>query len=157
MGYQNELQNNNIDLQTILNTVNELPEASGDMIGATSSSAGTSGLVPAPAAGDQDKFLKGDGTWGEAGTNSQRVILYANNWTTQSDGTYAQSVSVTGVTTDNQVVVDCALDGTDIDADIAVLKDWGYVNRASQASGSLTFYCYGEKPTVSIPLNVVVM
>lgn len=26
MGYQNELQNNNIDLQTILNTVNELPE-----------------------------------------------------------------------------------------------------------------------------------
>lgn len=34
------------------------------MTGATSSVAGTSGLVPAPAAGAQGKFLKGDGTWG---------------------------------------------------------------------------------------------
>ena len=36
-----------------------------EMTGATSSAAGTSGLVPAPAAGDQDKFLKGDGTWSD--------------------------------------------------------------------------------------------
>ena len=32
--------------------------------GATSSAAGGSGLVPAPANGDQAKFLKADGTWG---------------------------------------------------------------------------------------------
>ena len=30
---------------------------------ATSSSAGTAGLVPAPAAGDQDKFLRGNAAW----------------------------------------------------------------------------------------------
>lgn len=35
----------------------------GDMTGATSSTAGAHGLVPAPAAGDQGKYLKGDGTW----------------------------------------------------------------------------------------------
>lgn len=35
----------------------------GDMTGATSSTAGTHGLVPAPAVGDQGKVLKGDGTW----------------------------------------------------------------------------------------------
>ena len=35
------------------------------MSGATSSAAGTSGYVPAPAAGDQNKFLKGDGTFSE--------------------------------------------------------------------------------------------
>lgn len=34
------------------------------MTGATSGAAGTSGLVPAPAAGDQATFLRGDGTWG---------------------------------------------------------------------------------------------
>ena len=33
------------------------------MKGATSSTAGTSGLVPAPAAGKQASFLRGDGTW----------------------------------------------------------------------------------------------
>lgn len=31
--------------------------------GATSSTSGTSGLVPAPSSGDQDKVLCGDGTW----------------------------------------------------------------------------------------------
>ena len=34
------------------------------MVGATSSAAGAAGLVPAPAAADKDKFLKGDGTYG---------------------------------------------------------------------------------------------
>lgn len=34
-----------------------------DMTGATSSAVGTHGLVPAPAAGDQNKFLKGNGSW----------------------------------------------------------------------------------------------
>lgn len=35
----------------------------GDMKGATGSAAGTHGLVPAPAAGANTKFLRGDGTW----------------------------------------------------------------------------------------------
>lgn len=34
------------------------------MQGATASAAGTAGYVPAPAVGDQAKFLKADGTWG---------------------------------------------------------------------------------------------
>lgn len=33
------------------------------MTGASSGAAGANGLVPAPAAGDQAKFLRGDGTW----------------------------------------------------------------------------------------------
>lgn len=33
--------------------------------GAEAGSAGNAGLVPAPAAGDQEKYLKADGTWGE--------------------------------------------------------------------------------------------
>lgn len=35
--------------------------------GATSSTAGAIGLVPAPAAGDEEKYLRGDGTWVESG------------------------------------------------------------------------------------------
>ena len=35
-----------------------------DLVGATADKAGTHGLVPAPKAGDQAKFLKADGTWG---------------------------------------------------------------------------------------------
>ena len=38
--------------------------ANADFKGATSDTAGVHGLVKAPSAGDQGKFLKGDGTWG---------------------------------------------------------------------------------------------
>lgn len=51
--------------QYILDAIDRINGISGatDMIGATASTAGTHGLAPAPAAGDQDKYLKGDGTW----------------------------------------------------------------------------------------------
>lgn len=81
----------------------------------------------------------------------------STTWTEQADGTFAQSISVQNVTANNQIVVDCSLSGTDIDADVAVLEAWGCVNRCDQAAGTLTFYCYGDIPTVAIPVNVVVM
>ena len=42
-----------VDLSSFLST----------FTGATTSTAGTQGAVPAPAAGDEEKFLRGDGTW----------------------------------------------------------------------------------------------
>ena len=47
----------NASLSTIIHT------AVGIMLGATALTDGTSGLVPVPRAGDQGKFLKGDGSW----------------------------------------------------------------------------------------------
>lgn len=38
------------------------------MSGATAEAAGKAGLVPAPQAGDQNKFLRGDGSWAEVPT-----------------------------------------------------------------------------------------
>jgi hypothetical protein len=40
------------------------------MDGSTASADGASGLVPKPLAGDQDKVLKGDGTWGSVTASS---------------------------------------------------------------------------------------
>lgn len=40
-----------------------IPEAPSTMTGATAAADGTSGLVPAPLKGDQNKFLRADGTW----------------------------------------------------------------------------------------------
>lgn len=63
------------------------------MTGATSSAAGTSGLVPAPAAGDQDKFLKADGTWQEAGGSNKDCLPL-------SGGVVTGNVQQSGGTTD---------------------------------------------------------
>jgi len=54
--------NGSADASLSIDTVQ--PEA---MKGATSSAAGAKGLVPQPAAGDNTKFLRGDGTWQVAG------------------------------------------------------------------------------------------
>lgn len=39
--------------------------AIGDFVGASAEAQGQSGLVPAPGIGDQNKFLRGDGSWAE--------------------------------------------------------------------------------------------
>lgn len=61
------------EVATATPAANAIPKAGGGgevaagwlptMVGATSSSPGTKGAVPQPAAGDQEKFLQGNGTW----------------------------------------------------------------------------------------------
>lgn len=53
--------------------------------GATSTDAGTSGLVPAPAAGDEDKYLKGDGTWDTITIPQSGIPTDATFWGTSYD------------------------------------------------------------------------
>ena len=77
------------------------------MSGATSEIAGQSGFVPAPQVGDQDKFLKGDGTWSEVPSNIVSVdekslvsvenVLSLNGYETAAVGTIPQKSS-TGIT-----------------------------------------------------------
>ena len=62
------------------------------MTGATSSAAGTSGLVPAPSKGDEIKFLRGDGTWVTpeklASSSHTTVTIDTSDWTANPDGGY---------------------------------------------------------------------
>lgn len=58
--------------------VAELSDLPGVMTGATSSDAGSSGLVPAPAAGDEDSFLKGDGTWDSVSGGKDVTIIISD-------------------------------------------------------------------------------
>lgn len=62
----------------------ELPQAiqTSIMSGASAITAGKEGLVPAPAAGDQNKFLRGDGTWQVVEeVNNETVVEIQNNIT----------------------------------------------------------------------------
>ena len=58
-----------------------------DFVGATSVTPGESGLVPAPGSGDQNKFLKADGTWEVPSVAGQiKVFTGATSSTDGSDG-----------------------------------------------------------------------
>ena len=82
-------------------------EAIRTMSGADLDTAGQSGFVPVPQAGDQDKFLKGDGTWSEVPSNiisvdekslvSVENVLSLNGYETAAVGTIPQKSS-TGIT-----------------------------------------------------------
>jgi hypothetical protein len=49
-----------------------------DMTGATAQDAGAHGLVPAPAAGDNSKFLRGDGTWQSVSDVSDSTVTFTD-------------------------------------------------------------------------------
>lgn len=72
-----------------------LPVAIPTMTGASSSINGSEGLVPAPSAGDQDKYLKADGTWGAINVSNDGVRSIASG---SSNGTI--SVNTNGTTAD---------------------------------------------------------
>lgn len=63
--------------------------------GATSSAAGTTGLVPQPQAGDQGKFLKGDGTWTTIPASATQNLFETFVW----GGTSLQADSATDTMT----------------------------------------------------------
>lgn len=69
--------------------------------GATSSVAGTAGLVPAPAAGDDTKFLKGNGTWATVSTTDTKVKnTYAADKTYYPAGMTASTTTTGGQNAD---------------------------------------------------------
>lgn len=75
-----------------------LPVSVPTMTGASNTSNGTKGLVPAPASGDQDKYLKADGTWGAINVSNDGVRSIASG---SSNGTI--SVNTNGTTADVSV------------------------------------------------------
>lgn len=60
----------------------------GDMQGCDAGTAGVHGLVPAPAAGDQDKYLSGGGTWEDIPSGGGGLPDYSNLITS---GTYSNA------------------------------------------------------------------
>lgn len=87
---------------------------------------------------------------------NQTATLLVNNWTLGADGRHYQTISVSGVTVDTElVIVDCDLTTDDADARIEILAAWAFpsANEVDQGDGTLTFYSYGIPP-VSIPIFV---
>lgn len=78
------------DLASKINAKADTTDLPSVMTGATSSTAGASGLVPAPAAGDEAKVLSGAGTWvnQSGGGGSSSVTYYAASSSTQGFSTY---------------------------------------------------------------------
>lgn len=85
-------------------TVANVSIAVSDMVGATGAVNGVHGLAPAPAAGDQDKVLTGDGTWRTVAsllpaTTNTLVFTAPNTLTSTVNGVAASASPVATVAT----------------------------------------------------------
>lgn len=185
-----------------------------NMTAATSSAAGKAGLVPAPAAGKQGSFLRGDGTWAtptnttySAATTTSPGLMSTSDKskldrvadgatrvsvdsalsasstnpvqnkvinaalsdkaaretftatlsiTWSGTGPYKQTVTVSGIlATDNPHITPSF---SDVASTAASQKEaWNCIGMAVSAANSITFTCFDDKPTVSIPLLIEVI
>lgn len=90
-GKQNTLTAGN-NIQITGDTISATDTTYSAFVGTDGTSAGTAGLVPAPATTDADKFLKSDGTWDTAGGGSSVTVV-------QSTGTSTTDVMSQNATT----------------------------------------------------------
>lgn len=83
------------NIQITGNTISATDTTYSNFTGADGSTAGAAGLVPAPAAADNTKYLKGDGTWGEitayslpvATTSTLGGVIVGEGLNAAADGT----------------------------------------------------------------------
>ena len=135
------------------------------MTGASSGSAGAKGLVPAPAAGDQGKCLRGDGTWGTVAaaltdltdtaisspTNGQTLVYddTTNKWKNGAGGGGGSS-TLAGLT---DVTITSATDAQPLTYDNANSKwvNGGVIPTANGGTGNADGYIRTGKATGTTP------
>ena len=86
---------------------------------------------------------------------AERYIYNSTLNTTWSGSTapYTQTIAISGITTDDTPhITPIYGDNTENE-----MQAWSLVTRATTANGSITFYCYGDKPTISLNLQIEVI
>ena len=110
------------------------------MTGASSSSAGTKGLVPAPSSGDQAKVLTGGGTWQESPGAKAYVVELA---VTNTSGSYTTTVQDENITASMKAV----------ELEVTRPYVFGDAITVTPANGSYTVSCPNVSGTDTIKIS----
>ena len=144
--------------------------------GATSSTAGVKGMVPAPASGDQNKFLQGDGTWGTAAKEQELTFAEYQSLTPaqQEDGTtyyindlnmngsgdqfrpviYSEAEMEIGVWTDGKPLYQKTISLTNVTLNVGNTNvDVSYLN-ADKIIGIIDGYAVYGTTTIALPFGL---
>lgn len=90
----------------------------------------------------------------KAETASYTGTFSANGWS--ANAPYTQTITVTGLLSTDNPIVDVNLDG--VSNGSSIIEVWTYVGRiAVTANNTVVGYCYEEKPTVDIPIILKVV
>jgi hypothetical protein len=131
-----------------------------NMTAATADAAGKAGLVPAPAAGKQASFLRGDGTWvvptdtkNTAGSTNSTSKLFLIGATSQADN--PQTYSHSGVYETNGTLVAVSFQATSDRRKKTNIKELGDLDLSGIKSYNYTLINNSEKRTGLIAQEVM--
>lgn len=130
-----------------------------NMIGATAAAAGQAGYVPAPGAGAQAKYLRGDGTWqpaleslAEVRANTQAGYLAGALALKEAIGTVLTGTLAAGATTltftDTAITDDCMIDIYTNNAEVTP-------SAVSQSENTLTLTFDAQTEAVGVKVRVM--
>ena len=133
-------------------TVNGKP-----LTGNISLTAGDVGAVPTTRTVN-GKALSSDITLsaGDVGAATKAVYTATLSTSWSGSGPYTQTVNISGITSDMVPVVDVVLSSSSSTAKNQ-LAAWACVGKIVTNNGSITATCYDEKPTTSIPIQLLVV
>lgn len=85
-----------------------------------------------------------------------QATFLASGWSNTAP--YTQTLTVSGILSTDYPIIDVNMsDATTTDAGEALLNAWAAVGSVLTGSGTVTGYCFEEKPTVNIPIIIKVV
>lgn len=130
---------NNTNYTLLDGTTGKIPNARlNTLVGADGTNAGTAGIVPAPTATDNTKFLRGDGTWATAGGGTVDQTYDATSTNAQSGTAVAGAIS----TKQNTLIA-----GDDIHFTTTIGLPYDYTEVASITNAATTYLNTGVRLT----------
>ena len=88
-------------------------------------------------------------------TFTRTAICTVANWT--GTGPYTQELTVQGIVANSQPVIDYDFSGATTSNIDTLLDEFNKVNRFVTGTNKITAYCYGNKPAVDVPINILVV
>ena len=152
--------------------VTPVPFSGDDFTGATASTAGTHGYVPAPAAGDQNKVLKGGGAWATIPETANEMPMSSSDSTTVKAALDAVSNVVTEIPltitpsswsstspytytwTDSRVLADSSVEVDVLDTSADTTTD--YIDYAKSSGGGGIVFTANNKPTANLSVMITI-
>lgn len=119
----------------------------------TSSTSSTGGGVAATPAAVKAAY---DASSGKATKATYTATLSSSSWATWSSTGKSQSITVSGILATDTPVIGIVQTGT-LSTDKAMLEAWALVGRITTAANQITAYCYGDAPSVNLPLQIMCM
>jgi len=91
------------------------------------------------------------------GGGSYTVTLSSSKWTKQSNGTYTQTATVSGVTASSKAIVDINMSAATTSTYATLSEAWFLIGRAYCVANGITFVCYEGAPETNLSVNVEVL